>query len=202
MSIWALVPVKPIKLAKSRLAGVLSPREREELNRGFLRQTLAVVTRQPRIERTMVVSRDPAALAVAREYGARTLMEEGAPLLNLALTRATIVAQSYGVFGLLVVHADLPLLTAEEIDSMLCAGSRGPGVVIAPDRHEGGTNALLVSPPGLIQYAFGPGSFAEHLRRAQEAGAKVIVCRLPGLSLDIDVPEDLELYRSRLAAAG
>lgn len=198
MSIWAIIPVKPMKSAKSRLAGVLSPEEREKLSREFLSLALEVLGETPGIERRLVVSRDLSALAIARDYGAKTLMEDGAPLLNVGLTRATILAQTYGAGAVLIMHADLPFLTVEEVTSLIEACSSKAGVAIAPDRHEQGTNALLVRPPGLIQYAFGPGSYVEHVRRAETAGVRVTVCRMPGLALDIDVPADLELYRHKV----
>jgi 2-phospho-L-lactate guanylyltransferase (CobY/MobA/RfbA family) len=68
-------------------------------------------------------------------------------------------------------------------------------VVIAPDRHEKGTNALLISPTGLIEYDFGENSFERHCERARAAGARLEIVNLPALGLDLDVPEDLELVR-------
>jgi 2-phospho-L-lactate guanylyltransferase len=80
MTIWAIVPVKPLRLGKSRLSGVLSDDERAVLNRMFLEQTLDILRTIPRVTQTLVVSRDPAALAIAREYGARTVLEDGTPI--------------------------------------------------------------------------------------------------------------------------
>jgi 2-phospho-L-lactate guanylyltransferase (CobY/MobA/RfbA family) len=68
-------------------------------------------------------------------------------------------------------------------------------VVIAPDRHEKGTNALLISPTGLIEYDFGEDSFQRHCQRAIDAGARLEIVNLPSLGLDLDLPEDLELVR-------
>ncbi len=73
-----------------------------------------------------------------------------------------------------------------------------PVVVVVPDRHHQGTNALLVSPAGLIQYSFGPGSYQIHCERAQQAGARLEICELPSLALDVDLPEDLELVSNEL----
>jgi 2-phospho-L-lactate guanylyltransferase len=68
-------------------------------------------------------------------------------------------------------------------------------VVIAPDRHGKGTNALLMVPPGQIEYDFGEGSFQRHCERAKNSGARLEIVNLPSLSLDLDMPEDLELVR-------
>ncbi|MEW5830898.1 MAG: 2-phospho-L-lactate guanylyltransferase [Chloroflexota bacterium] len=193
MTIWAIVPVKPLRRGKSRLAGTLSEEERTQLNKDLLKRTLQTLNGLPEIEHTLVISRDPAALTIARKHGARTLREDGMPHLNTAMTRATVVAQVYATRGVLFLPSDLPLLTREDILALLAYGDNPPVVVIAPDRHENGTNALLVSPAGLIEYDFGPGSFARHCDRAKTAGARLEVVHLPSLSLDLDLPEDLEL---------
>jgi 2-phospho-L-lactate guanylyltransferase len=75
-----------------------------------------------------------------------------------------------------------------------------PVVVIAPDRRGSGTNALLASPPGLIDYDFGPDSFEQHVNRAKEAGARVEICEISSIGLDLDLPEDLEVLREGLEA--
>lgn len=74
---------------------------------------------------------------------------------------------------------------------MLAAAQEPPVVVIAPDHRYEGTNALLINPAGLIEYDFGPNSFERHKKRAEDAGAKLVVCELPSLAHDVDVPEDL-----------
>lgn len=192
MTFWAIVPVKPLRRGKSRLAEVLTQDERTDLNRRLLAHTLDTLTAIPEIEHVLVISRDQSALALAREYGARTLQESGAPKLNLALARATVVAKNYATQGVLIVPADLPLITTEDVRAMLERAHDPPVVVVAPDLRRQGTNALLVHPVGLIEYEFGPGSFQRHCERALEAGARLEVCELPSLALDMDLPEDLD----------
>jgi len=194
MTLWAIVPVKPLRRGKSRLAGTLSEDERTHLNQLLLEHTLQTLTNLKEIEQILVVSRDPAALALAREHGARTVRETaGSPQLNTALTRATVVAQVYATRGVLVVPADLPLMTREDVLALVERATNPPVVVIAPDRREEGTNALLICPAGLIEYDFGPGSFRRHCERAQAAGARLEVVTLPSLGLDLDLPEDLDM---------
>ena len=195
MTFWAIVPIKPLRRAKSRLATVLSREERSALSRDMLVHILEVLSEVTSIECTLVVSRDTEALALAREYGARTVSEWGTPDLNPALIRATIVAQQYGVSGVLVLPADLPLITSEDVEALIARASQPPVVVIAPDRHGSGTNALLARPPGLIEYDFGPESFQRHVERAREAGIRVEICKLSSIGLDVDIPEDLELLK-------
>jgi len=198
MTLWAIVPVKPLRWGKSRLAGVLSQEERTDLNSQLLTHTLETLKAIPEIEHVLVISRDPAALSLARSHGARTVQEKGAPELNVALARATIVARNYSTSGVLIVPADLPLLTPEDVHAMLELAKDPPVVVLAPDRHNQGTNALLVCPVGLIEYDFGPGSFQRHCERARQAGARLEICELPSIALDMDLPEDLELVGEQM----
>lgn len=199
MTLWAIVPVKPLRRGKSRLAEVLTQEERTHLNSRLLVHTVQTLKLIPEIEQVLVISRDQAALSIAREHGARTVQENGAPQLNMALARATIVARNYVTRGVIIVPADLPLLTVEDIQLMLARGKEPPVVVVAPDRRGTGTNALLVCPAGMIEYDFGPGSFQRHCDQAKEVGARLEICELPSIALDVDLPEDLELVRAELA---
>lgn len=200
MALWAIVPVKPLRNGKSRLAEVLSQDERAELNQHLLVHTLDTLSDIPEIDQVLVISRDPAALALARDHGARTVQENGVNELNMALTRATVVARSYITGSVLVLPADLPLITPEDVRAMLDKARNPPVVVVVPDRHRLGTNALLVSPVGLIDYEFGPGSFQRHCQRAIEKGARLEICELPSVALDVDLPEDLAIVGEQFAS--
>jgi 2-phospho-L-lactate guanylyltransferase len=195
MTLWAIIPVKPLRRGKSRLAGALSEDERTELNRRLLRHTLTTLSDLRELEEVLVISRDPQALTLARQCGARTVREDGQPELNTALKRATVIAQVYATRGVLVLPADLPLITREDILTLIDHASDPPVVVIAPDRHGKGTNALLICPAGLIEYDFGENSFERHCRRVEASGARLEIVNLPTLGLDLDLPEDLELVR-------
>lgn len=195
MTIWAIVPVKPLRRGKSRLAGTLSEDERAELNQSLLQHTLNVLTNIKELEQVLVVSRDPHALTIARQYGARTVREDGQPQLNMALTRATVVAKVHATRGVLILPADLPLISQEDVLTLIEKAGEPPVVVIAPDRHGKGTNALLISPSGLIEYDFGDNSFQRHCERARQTGARLEIVDLPSLGLDLDLPEDLEIIR-------
>lgn len=195
MTIWAIVPIKPLRLGKSRLSAVLSDDQRAVLNRTLFEQTLDTLRNTREISQTLVVSRDQAALAIARQFGARTVLEDGTPDLNSSLTRATLLARNYAKRGILILPADLPLLTTDDLLSFLQFLHEAPCAVIAPDRHDNGTNALLVTPGGMIKYDFGPGSFGRHCANALEKGARLEIVHNEHIMLDLDTPEDLKALR-------
>jgi 2-phospho-L-lactate guanylyltransferase len=195
MTLWAIVPVKPLRRGKSRLSGMLTEDERTVLNQELLEHTLKILTGLKELEQVLVVSRDPHALTIARNHGAKTVLEDGQPHLNTALARATVMAQVHSIRGILVLPADLPLLTPDDVLALIDRAAKPPVVVIAPDRHGKGTNALLMVPAGQIEYDFGEGSFQRHCERAKNSGARLEIVELPSLGLDLDLPEDLQLIR-------
>ncbi|GAB4526449.1 MAG: 2-phospho-L-lactate guanylyltransferase [Anaerolineae bacterium] len=194
MSIWAIIPVKPLRLAKSRLSQVLTPEERQHFAEAMFRHVLKTVNQVPQITGTLVISRDNHALTIAREYGAKTIQESGAPALNPALMRATSVVASWRTEAILVLPADLPLIVPHDIISIIELGDEYPSVVLATDRNKDGTNALFMRPPGLIEYAYGDGSFRKHGVMARDAGAIVQTYESERLLQDIDLPEDIDNY--------
>ena len=193
MALWAIVPVKPLRRGKSRLAKVISAEERADLNQYLLEHTIQVLSTIDEIEHILVISRDTEALALARDLGARTVQEYGNPGLNTALTRAVQISKSYETCGILIIPADLPQLNADDLKKILVHRKQPPVVVIAPDRKKEGTNALLVCPPDLITFNYGPDSFNKHCQAAEEKNIRLEICDLPSLELDLDEPEDLAL---------
>lgn len=198
MSVWAVVPIKPLRRGKSRLSQAYSEEERANLNREMLVHTVERLKKVKGLEKILVVSRDSEALTIARKLGAQTLLESGNPGLNLALARASLIAKAYKARGVLVVPADLPLLDPDDVQEMINLTNGKPVVVIAPDRHNEGTNALLVAPPDLIRFDFGKGSFDRHCAHAIKAEAELHVLEKESFGLDLDWPEDLELLGDRL----
>ncbi|HUN09858.1 MAG TPA: 2-phospho-L-lactate guanylyltransferase [Aggregatilineales bacterium] len=196
MSVWAIIPVKPLNRSKTRLAPVLSPAERQKLAESMFRHVLETVRMTHNILGTLVISRDSRALAIARDYGARTVQESGAPELNGALTRATQVLVRWHVRAILVLPADLPLIAPDDLASIVRMGDADRSVVLATDQQGDGTNAMFMRPPGLIPYAYGIGSFERHYQMAVEAGADVQVYRSDRMMLDVDLPSDLETYNA------
>ncbi|HET7182207.1 MAG TPA: 2-phospho-L-lactate guanylyltransferase [Candidatus Limnocylindrales bacterium] len=198
---WALVPIRGLETAKTRLGGDLDAEERTALVTELLRRTLAATRDARRIAGTVVVTMDGAAAEIARRHRAVGLVER-APGLNAAIAAARSVAQARGATAVLVLPADLPAVSPSALDALVEAASAqadavdaGEGapdgiVALVPDRHGEGTNALLLSPPDRVAPAFGAASHARHAAAARAAGARLIELDGP-LSLDVDTAADL-----------
>jgi 2-phospho-L-lactate/phosphoenolpyruvate guanylyltransferase len=195
----AVVPVRSLADGKERLGPALDAEERETLILGMLLNTLEVLRAAPAVRRVLVVSRDEVVLALASECGANAVAEPAGGDLNSALAAGRDAALASGGRAVLYLPADLPLLGLDAVerlvdaaDAALAAGGGRPLVVIAPADVGGGTNALLVSPPTVIDPSFGGRSFEAHARAAAAAEATVQVVVDPALGFDLDTPDDLE----------
>ncbi|MFN8490234.1 MAG: 2-phospho-L-lactate guanylyltransferase [Caldilineaceae bacterium] len=199
MKLWLLAPVKPFAESKSRLANALAPAARAALSQELLARLLTCAREAGVLAGVAVVSRDPLALAQAQAVGFASVPENGQDL-NLALTQASQYAVLHGADAVLVLPADLPFVSAEDIRQLYTLGQAQPGVVLTSS-PDGGTNALLLRPPGLMPFAFGVNSFAQHCALAQKAGATIQVFESSTLAFDVDRPEDLASLQ-RLLSTG
>jgi 2-phospho-L-lactate/phosphoenolpyruvate guanylyltransferase len=199
MKLHAIVPVKALERAKSRLAATLAPAERRLLVLEMLGKVLLALDRSPAAT-VWVVSADPAVLAFARARGAMPLLEHNGEL-NEALAQARATARAAGAEAIVVVPADVPLIAPADI-AALAALLGAAHVAIAPDAAGKGTNALALRlDPQLpeLPFAFGADSAERHLQSAAERGLIARSYRSPTLALDVDDAASLASYRARLA---
>lgn len=192
---WALLPLKDFVQAKQRLSGALTAAERRSLFHAMVQDVLDVVAAQG-FEQLVLVSDDPAASLLAEHYGAICWRETELEVsgLNAVVGRAAARAQQQGAQSVAVIHGDLPLISAAELDQLCAAHARQQAdrrVTLATDRHGSGSNILLVSPPTLMDFAYGQNSCELHRQRAEAAGAVFESLQLAGVGRDIDNVEDI-----------
>jgi 2-phospho-L-lactate guanylyltransferase len=196
----AVVPIKGLLHAKTRLASRLSPTERATLARDMLAHVLGAIEESGAVAAVAVISPQPEELDLPPGVTALLQTEGG---LNALLEQGRDWATTQGADALMVVFADLPLLLPADIERIVRVGKPINTVVLAPDRHNQGTNIMLLHPPALIPFAFGPNSYEAHRTAASQARAHLEVYRSCSTALDIDTPDDLAcLEKQRLAAAG
>jgi len=203
----AVVPVKGLANAKSRLAPRLASEERTRLVLRLLDNVLSAIQHSASIEHCLVVSPDPVVLEHASARGMVALDEgsrERPPFdpparggkddvsYNRALELAREAAMArWNPAALLVLAADLPWIGAADVADLVALGAQPGTVVIAPDRHGVGTNALLLRPPAAIPFRFGPDSHQRHCQEALARGLRVQFYRDSGTAMDVDLPDDL-----------
>lgn len=189
MSIWAVVPVQHLTRAKSRLSAHLSDPERQAIMRRTIAQVISTLVGSAEIERVLVVTPDPEVVRFVEARGAEAVVQHGSGL-NKAILMGRAVAIDRGATGLMIVLGDLPLLDTETISDLILA-SRDIDVVLAPDRHDSGTNIMLLHPPDVLEPRFGLDSFQVHRESASRAGLSIAVFRSLNSGFDIDTPADL-----------
>jgi 2-phospho-L-lactate guanylyltransferase len=200
MRVAAVLPVKRFARAKQRLGEALGEPERRELAEAMVADVLAALAEVGGIDAVVVVTAEPRAAAVARAAGATVIDDPEESGQSAAAERGIAAAAADGAERVLLVPGDCPALDPEEVAALLARPVESPAVVVVPDRHGSGTNALLLTPPQALAPAFGAGSFARHAATARAAGVRIDVRELPSLALDVDTPGDLAAMRAALAA--
>lgn len=183
MTVWAVIPARQPGEGKTRLSGVLSAQEREALGRAMLAHVVETARTAQNVDRTCIVG--------SQAYGDVPLLADPGEGLNPAIRSAIGQAGAEGVSRAVILHGDLPQLTVRDVE-LLAAATEG-SIAIAPDRHGTGTNALSLPLPAAsgFAFAFGPDSFRRHHAEADRLGLLIETIHSPGLSRDIDEPDDL-----------
>lgn len=191
-----LIPVKNLSSAKQRLAAVLDQLARTELAQAMLHDVLTALHDWENRPQVAVVSSDPYAVRLAREYAFDVIPDPENPGETGAIEMATGVCVGRGAESTLVIPADIPLIRSWELEEIL---QKAPteGSVLVPAADGRGTNAAFRRPANLFPLRFGNDSFKPHLAAAQATSKTCVVLELPGIAVDVDNPEDLrELIES------
>lgn len=196
----AVLPVKGFAKAKQRLATGLSPEQRQALAEAMFSDVLTALARSANVDEVLVVTRGIRASEIANRVGASVLAddERGHNAAVLIGIRAAIERRADRA---LLVPGDCPALDPAELDRLLMQPTAPRSMLIVPDRHGTGTNALVLAPPDALPPSFGPGSCERHAREARAAGVEALVVVVPSLATDVDTPEDLDALEASLGTA-
>lgn len=195
MTIRAVVPVKPFNKGKSRLNHLLEPEALYRLNVSLFFSTLKSLLDSHEFDDVVVISRSKSALRWAEEKGAVALVEQTPRSLNSAVSQAISWLDSRSVADIVVLPTDLPLVTSKDI-SQLIAISAEPGIIIVPDRHKSGTNAICMKGGARIEPCFGVHSFQKHCSAVLAKDLPLTVWLNERIGMDLDTQTDLEIIQS------
>jgi 2-phospho-L-lactate guanylyltransferase len=187
MGFTAIIPVKPWRLAKSRLS--LDSKSRAQLARALTADTLDIVHRAANVDLVVVVSSEPEALAMARAAGAGGLTDplESVDPLNDAIRSGVAWAVARRPNDpVVVIPADLCSLTPDSLDEALALAHPHRRAFV-PDRHGIGTTLLTAATPADLECAYGGTSADAH----QALGAQPLETADPRVRLDVDTLDDL-----------
>lgn len=197
MSTAAILPIKTLDAAKQRLAEELDASPRRALVEAMFSDVLVALRRAQLVDHIIVVTKDHNGQRIASGYGTIVVDDDDSGH-NAAALRGIAHAQQLGSERALLVPGDCPLLDPRQLDALIDRRVATPSVLIVPDRHGTGTNALLLTPPDALAPSFGPGSHERHHRLAADAAVTAQTVEVPSLALDIDTPEDLAAVEATL----
>lgn len=189
MSVFIIIPVKRLGMAKSRLSPLLSLNERKQFCLEMLKDVLTSVKTAKFVHQTVVMSMDEMALRVAKSFDAIPFIESKLGL-NQAISEVTKWCIERGVSSTLILPADIPLVTSLDLNGILSLGKNWE-IVVSPSGSKEGTNALLLTPPNVIPPFYGQHSFRRHIEEALARGIGIHIFRSSRVALDIDTVEDL-----------
>ncbi len=183
----AVVPVKPPRVAKSRLAP-LGDRARAALAEAFAVDTVTALLACREVESVVVVTDDEGVADTFAALGAEPVPDGGGGDLNRSLARGVAeLARHHPRLRPVVVCADLPALRPSEVGRALAAMPAGRMALVA-DAAGVGTTLLAGSAAGALDPSFGAGSRAAHLARG---AVEVGLADIPTVRRDVDTPDDL-----------
>ncbi len=192
--LWAAVPVNLFAQTKQRLAPLLTREERAGFAGAMLADVLSALTRTPALAGLIVVTGDARAAALGQAAGALVIADDDNAGTSVAVAKAARHLAGAKRRGMLVVPADVPLITPADIESIIAAHRAAPSVTLVAASADGGTNALAVSPPDAIAFHFGDDSLRRHREAAAAGGIEAQVLELARLGHDIDRPDDLAAF--------
>jgi 2-phospho-L-lactate/phosphoenolpyruvate guanylyltransferase len=192
----AIVPVKGLADANGRLQSILSPAERTRLAEALFLDLIVKLPRSRCIDDLMIVTADESVARQARWFGHQLLVQDADEGHSQAAAAGARAAMEEGADRVVMLPVDCPLLEIDDLDSHIGRSPRT--VLIVPDRHGTGTNALMLTPPEIFEPAFGPESCARHVSRARASGISFALEQVESLSADLDDPDDYALLRDQL----
>ncbi len=192
-----VIPMKVPSESKQRLKSALDQGERYQLAMALFEQTLSFFNQHFSQLPMLVVTPSDLVAALARQYGAKVLLEEKSEGLNQALDKATQWSLVNGFKRQLILPADIANLKVSEIEHLLSCETGHQGVVIGVAKDKG-TNALLCTPPNAIAFQFGFESSKAHQIEALSRSLNCHLLHLPLLGQDVDIPTDLAYLKAPL----
>ena len=186
---WALLPVKHLSKTKLRLSGVLTRAQRRQLSCCMVEDILDALHTTAVIDGITVVSCDETVMSLAAARQAEVLNTGADHGYAVDVSKGVEAISNKPVDKVIIIPADVPELDAADLACLDRAHKAG--VTLCPADKDGGTNALVFTPPLAIRLMYGDGSFDQFRKEAKKKNIPVTIAARDRLSRDIDRPDDL-----------
>jgi 2-phospho-L-lactate guanylyltransferase len=191
--IWALVPVKTPEHSKTRLASVLQPQECASLSRAMFMDVLNALGAAAGIAHIAVLTDDDEVAKLTKQLGYEVIRDQYGGKLCEGLNAAAKHIADQGADAMLVIPGDIPTISSQDIEQLLKhhLELKKGSLSLCPAIRDGGTNALVCSPPDAMPFQYGVDSARRHLDIAEQHGLHTKRLPMQAFFRDIDIPDDL-----------
>jgi 2-phospho-L-lactate guanylyltransferase len=200
MKQWAVVPMNPLDVAKSRLASILDMTEKQNLVVALFTHTILQLQECGKFEGIAVITADPFLWEISNKMNIIVIQETKPKDLNSSLQSALVDLKERQVNNLLILPGDLPYLNSRVLVDMISEMEQSNQMMITPDQYLNGTNALFINPLDKLPFSFGPNSFAKHIQLAKQLKYRIKIYISDHLKIDIDTPKDYKQHQNILQA--
>jgi 2-phospho-L-lactate/phosphoenolpyruvate guanylyltransferase len=188
-SMWIILPVKHLQDSKIRLKDILSDEQRSRFSYLLVMDTLQTLCSSMHVQGVTMISSDQSLSLLAKQYHAEFILTDRDSGYSKDAMDAITALSRNGVDKIAIIPTDLPQLSHHDLD--LLDNAHQQGITLCVAEKDGGTNALVFTPPLAIPLLFGSDSFKKHQQAAKDRGITVNIVNATGMQRDIDRPDDL-----------
>ena len=192
---FIIVPFKNFKSAKTRMRKDLSGQETEKIVEKMLIHVLQEVSKSQMSDENFIITNDKKAISIAAKIGIKIIEEEKQLSESVSIDFASKILKEKGATSVLRIPGDLPLLSFKDIDFIFKKAIEHNSCIVVPSKSGSGTNAMLRTPPDIIQSFFGENSLQKHIKEFEDKKVQYKILENENIGLDIDCLNDLKHFR-------
>ena len=186
---WIILPVKHLQDSKIRLKDILSDEQRCRFSYLMVMNTLQTLCSSENVQGVTMISSDQSLSELAEQYHAEFILTDKDSGYSKDVMNAITALSQNEVDKIAIIPTDLPQLTRHDLE--LLDNAHQQGITLCAAEKDGGTNALIFTPPLGIPLLFGLDSCKKHQQAATNRGMTVKIVKASGMQRDIDQPDDL-----------
>jgi len=191
--VWALIPINSFNASMSRLSSLLNQEERIELTKILAIQTLNILNKIEAIDKIIVMTHETEWIESLSIEKITTIDDFDVPVLKKKIEKASNWMEKQKAKRIIYLSIDLPFINLTDVETFINSHKKGMTIVEAD--KDGGTNALILDMPRMINFQFGENSFKKHIQSAENANITIKVFKNRALSSDLDDENDFKKFK-------